>query len=224
VGSRSSAQSSSNGFPTLTQPPVIKQVQQLDGPSKPRDPLFVQGMGRTDPKYGTANTNEDLLDYNIRLDPPGAELLFGRLDSESSLMERMRQENKNRPQAEKVMFPEKPVLSNQPFMARTFPAQAIFAEPNYVSYHRLYTEDKNVERYGWELGILQPIVSTAGFYKDVFFLPAKIASYPHRRYDASAGQCLPGDPIPYLLYPPEITWQGGLVQIGTIVGLYGVIP
>jgi hypothetical protein len=216
----------------LAPPSSLRPVQGLDveanGPKLPgppkRDPLFAQGMSKTDPKYGTANTNEDLLDYNIRLDPPGAELLFGRLDSEWSLQERMRQENKNRPQAEKVMFPELPVLASTAFSNRTFPAAAIFAEPNYVNYKRLHFEEKNSERFGWELGILQPVVSTATFYKDVFFLPSKVASHYRRGYETSAGYCLPGEPVPYLLYPPEVTVAGAVAQAGVLVGLYAIIP
>lgn len=213
--------------PTSGVRPAQFDVQQK-APKPPstqtRDPIFAQGINRPDPKYGTANTNEDLLDYNIRLDPPGAELLFGRLDSELSLQERMRQENKNRPQAERVMFPELPVLSSMSFSNRTFPAAAIFAEPNYVNYKRLHFEEKNSERFGWELGILQPALSAANFYKDVFFLPTKVASYYRRGYETSAGYCLPGEPVPYLLYPPEVTTAGGIAQVGVLVGLFAIIP
>jgi hypothetical protein len=229
---QNSPNSSTKSFPTLppadvnalNPPSNIRPAQfnPLDPKSKlpnPRDPGFAQGRGYT----GPMNTTQDLLDYNVRLDPPGPEIVF-RAESEDMVMERMRQENKNKPQAVRVQFPEKPVLSRVAFTARSFPPSAIYAEPNFVMHHRLYFEEKNVERFGWELGILQPIVSTAAFYKDVIFLPHNFGSFPHRRYDSSAGKCLPGDTVPYLLYPPELTITGGLLQIGTVVGLYGIVP
>ena len=49
-------------------------------------------------------------------------------------------------------------------------------EPAYVVYRRLYFEEKNAERYGWELGMFQPAVSTLYFFKDVALLPHNIAT------------------------------------------------
>jgi hypothetical protein len=97
-------------------------------------------------------------------------------------------------------------------------------EPNYVCYRRLFFEDKNSERYGWELGYLQPPISAGLFFKDVLFFPYHFFSDPWRRYEASAGYCLPGSPVPYLLYPPDLSVMGGLAEIGVIVALAAVIP
>ena len=97
-------------------------------------------------------------------------------------------------------------------------------EPNYVVYRRLYFEDKNSERYGWDLGPIQPLVSTLCFFKDVALWPHNFASYPCRRFDTSAGQCLPGDPVPYICYPPEFTTAGLLAEAGVIGLLYVAVP
>ena len=125
-------------------------------------------------------------------------------------------------------FPEvQPVApTGTTYVAKTvnYPPAGIAIEPSYVTHHRLYFEDKNTERYGWDLGIAQTFVSAATFYKDVFFLPAQIASHPHERYDTSAGKCRPGDPVPYYLYPPEIDIWGYAAQASTLVGAAFIFP
>ena len=166
---------------------------------------------------------EALLEYQIRLEPPGPELLF-RLESEDQLQERIRQEAKQRNIPEQVEFPNKPTLSQTPFQARAFPSLTCQVEPLFVMHRRLYFEDLNHERYGWDLGFIQPLVSLGAFYKDVLLLPHNMASRPHTRYEASAGYCMPGDPVPYLLYPPQVTLPGSLFEAGVWVGLAGIIP
>jgi hypothetical protein len=107
---------------------------------------------------------------------------------------------------------------------RTFAPAAMRVEPNYLCYGRLYFEDKNSERYGWELGPLQPFVSTLKFYGDMLTLPYNIGTRPCQRFEANAGYCLPGDPVPYLIYPVEASLSGALLQAGTVVGLYAIFP
>lgn len=105
-----------------------------------------------------------------------------------------------------------------------YPPMKTTIEPDYVVHRRLYFEQINNERYGWDLGIIQPAVSTLAFYKDTLLWPARLASYPFERYDTSAGKCYPGSPVPYYLYPPEISLFGGTVGVGTIVGVAALIP
>jgi hypothetical protein len=97
---------------------------------------------------------------------------------------------------------------------------AIFAEPSYVDYRRLLFEDKNTERYGWNLGPIQPFVSAYEFLGGVVILPYKFFSWPCLRYDSNAGLCLPGDPVPYFLYPPGISLSGAAAEAGIIVALH----
>lgn len=113
---------------------------------------------------------------------------------------------------------------NQTYAPRVFVPSAMRVEANYLCYGRLYFEDKNSERYGWELGPLQPFVSTLKFYKDVLSLPYNYGTRPCQRFEANAGYCLPGDPVPYLIYPVEASLTGGLLEAGTIVGLYAIFP
>ena len=138
----------------------------------------------------------------------------------------MRQERRDStgPGGDTIQFPEKPKLTDQAYEARRFAPLVELAEPDYVVYRRLYFEEKNSERYGWELGPIQPVVSTLYFFKDSLLLPHNFASYPCRRFDTSAGQCRPGDPVPYTVYPPEFTGTGLLAEVGAVALLFWAIP
>jgi hypothetical protein len=97
-------------------------------------------------------------------------------------------------------------------------------EPNFHGHRRLYFEEKNAERFGWDLGIVQPVISTLYFYKDTLLWPAKLASHPFERYDSSAGKCLPGSAVPYYLYPPEVSLFGAGIGGAIITGAAIIIP
>lgn len=111
-----------------------------------------------------------------------------------------------------------------PYAPRVFAPSALRVEPMYVCYGRLFFEDKNTERYGWQLGPLQPLFSAAKFYSDLLAFPYNYGTRPCQRYEADAGYCLPGDPVPYLLYPVELSLTGGLLEAGTAVGLAAILP
>ena len=175
------------------------------------------------PPMGT-RAGQDPYEAYIRLEPPGRERLFGSRDTERELEERMRQERRDTGSNDTIVFPEKPKLTDQAYQPRQFAPMVEVAEPNYVVYRRLYFEEKNSERYGWDLGPAQPIVSALAFFKDTLLFPHNFASYPCRRFETSAGYCQPGDPVPYLCYPPELTGSGLLAETGLIYLLYVAIP
>jgi hypothetical protein len=162
--------------------------------------------------------------YQIQLEPPSRDRLF-RLESEASLAERLRQENidKGEPGG-RLEFPEEPPLTTEKYLVRDWPTRSIIAEPNYVCYGRMYFEDKNSERYGWDLGFIQPFVSAGRFYWDLATLPYHFGSDPCRMCECSAGYCLPGDPVPYLCYPPELSVTGTLAEAAVIGGLVVTFP
>jgi hypothetical protein len=136
--------------------------------------------------------------------------------------------------AEVIRYMESPIFGNfpqnydpmtkSPFEPRAFQATVQQVEPTYVCYRRLYFEDKDTERYGWELGVLQPVVSLGKFYLDMAMFPYNFATRPCQRFEANAGYCLPGDPVPYLIYPTEFSIPGGLAEAGVIVGLAAIFP
>lgn len=118
------------------------------------------------------------------------------------------------------------VKSNVPLPSRagTTPPMRALLEPGYVVHRRLFFEEKNAERYGWNLGMAQPFVSAAYFYKDLLLWPSHIASNLRERYDTNAGKFLPGSPVPYYLYPPEITLKGGALGAGAILAVIFLLP
>jgi hypothetical protein len=166
---------------------------------------------------------EEEQEVKIQLEPPGSDRIFGRRDSERSLQVRMRQEwrDQKRPPFE---FPDEPVLSTQVYAGRVFPPMTETVEPNYTCYGRLYFEDKNSERYGWDLGFIQPFVSAGIFFWDTATLPYHLGTEPCRRYECNAGYCMPGDPVPYLLYPPVYSVTGAAAEIGAVVALAAIFP
>jgi hypothetical protein len=107
-------------------------------------------------------------------------------------------------------------VSKGQFQPRELPPASMFIEPNIVTHQRLYFEERNAERYGWDLGFIQPLVSTGYYLKDLANLPFTFITKPCQRYDSSAGKCLPGDPVPYLLYPPEISAVPKIVSYGLL--------
>ncbi len=168
---------------------------------------------------------EETQEITIQLEPPGPAGLFGSRDSESGLQERMRQEARDQKIApERIYFPEEPVLSTQAYASRKFPPMMETVEPNYVCYGRLLFEEKNSERYGWDLGFIQPFVSGGKFFFDVAALPYHIWTAPCRRYECSAGYCLPGNPVPYLWYPQELSLTGSVMEAGTVIALIAMFP
>lgn len=159
----------------------------------------------------------------VRLDPPGLERLFGTRETERQLEERMRQEAKDAGLVDAVKFPATALLDD-PYKPRQFAPSVAIAEPSYVVYRRLYFEEKNAERNGWNKGIIQPLVSTLYFYKDVIFLPHNCASDFCRRFETNAGECWPGNSLPYMLYPPEFTVTGSAMEAAVIIAAIAIVP
>ncbi len=97
-------------------------------------------------------------------------------------------------------------------------------EPNYVIYRRLYFQQNNFERYGWDLGPVTSVVSAATFLADFLTLPYHAFTDPCRCMESNAGWCLPGDPVPLMLYPPELSLTGTLAEAGTVLALVAIFP
>jgi hypothetical protein len=159
------------------------------------------------------------------LEAPSPERVF-RLESEASLYERMAREASEGkdPLAMryKIEFPHYPPSPPPGILVRRWPSQAEVVEPAYVCYGRLYFEQINAERYGWDLGIIHPLVSAGKFFTDVALLPYHAGTDPLRCYECDTGYCLPGDPVPLLCYPPELSVTGALAE-GAAIGLLFVM-
>lgn len=162
--------------------------------------------------------------YSVQLEPPGNQRLF-RLESERSLQERMRQEALGRPQPERIDFPVEPDIGEGlTYAGRTWRPMQEVVEAAYTCYGRLYFEERNAERFGWDLGPIQPFVSAGYFFFDLVALPYHMGTDPCRCYDCNSGYCLPGDPVPYVLYPPGLSVTGAVAEGVTWVGIAALFP
>jgi hypothetical protein len=192
-----------------------------------RDAAIQPAAFQTPPRMLAPPVGEEVPDFQIQLEPPGPLRLF-RLESEKAMMERMRQEvREHTPPGttpDRLIFPDEPVITRQPYTGRSFPPANMLVEPQYVCYQRLLFEQKNAERYGWDLGPIHPFVSLSAFYWDLVTLPYHLWTAPCRQYECSAGYCLPGDPVPLLLYPPELSLTGLVAEAGTITALFAIFP
>jgi hypothetical protein len=199
--------------------------------SKPPGPVgrgvVLQRTALAEPPPAMGAGQDETEGFQIQLEPPGPDRLF-RVESEANFYERIRQETRGRQSAdrivERVEFPVEPVLATGSFPGRTFPPLQEVVEPNYLCYGRLYFEEKNSERYGWDLGIIQPLVSAGAFYCDLLWLPYHMGTEPCRKYECNAGYCLPGDPVPYLIYPPEFSVTGLAAETAVVAGLLYIFP
>lgn len=169
-----------------------------------------------------ATVGDDRMEPYVRTDLPGPQRLFLR-QSETQFFDRIAQEVKKQGGA-RAMFPETPILSKEPWRPRAFPPMVEFVEPAYVCHRRLYFEQPNFERYGYDFGVLQPAMNLGVFYYDVFMFPYHAFSDLHNCTECNVGKCLPGDPAPMLYTPERFSVTGTIGQAAAIVGGLYLFP
>lgn len=192
-------------------------------PDRPASP-----GGATTPPTPESSDLGTLADYGIEITPPTLQRLF-RLDSEARLKARIKEETLHRPlrpdeSPQVAVFPTYKPLTDEAYEPRQFGGLVKQIEPNYVNFWRLYAQQINFERYGWSLGPVTPIVSASLAFKDFAMLPYNFATRPLQRVESSAGYCFPGDPVPFLLYPPEFSLTGAGWETAIIAAAFAVIP
>lgn len=232
--------------PPLPPPTGVTPVPVLTPPSVPAPPgRPVAFQKPADPKAGEAPKPpgpDKPPGEKERTDPGGAlpatpgeapskELVF-RLQGDDALNQRVLTELN--PKNEKMKADSYKFPAGQPLVPAgttyipktyTYPASQSTLSPLWVSHRRLYFEEMNSERAGWDAGLLQPVISTAYFYKDTLFWPHNLASgFWKDRYDVSAGKCMPGNPTPYYLYPPGFTAGGTLLEATLVTGTVFIFP
>jgi hypothetical protein len=168
-----------------------------------------------------AAANENPYEGILRL--PGPEEVF-KLESEEAW--KIRQQNKanDLKRGDRLEFPKPLVLAKGRYAGRTWPEMHCTTEPDYVCYQKLLFEQKNFERYGWDLGPITPVVSAFAFYTDFWTVPYHLATDPFRCYECSAGYCKPGDPVPLMLYPLQLSASGALAETAAILTLVVIFP
>lgn len=148
-----------------------------------------------------------------------------RLDGDSVLNRRIQRELGDK--KDEFPLPNALLPAGATYTPKTagYPPVRAKLEPTYVIHRRLYFEDTNAERAGWDMGPVQPIFSAAWFVRDVVLLPHNVASgFWKNRWDTSAGKCPPGAPTPYYLYPRGYTVSGLLWEVPLVVGLTYIFP
>ena len=159
---------------------------------------------------------------SLSLDPPGFDRVHV-IKSEADMFQTWKQIAKDTT-GERLVFPEPPILTREPFLGRSWPQTACLTEPHYVEYGRLMFEEVNAERYGWDLGMFGVVVSSAYFAKDFALLPYHRFTDPCRWLDSGAGLCLPGDPVPYRLYPEGLSLTGAVAEVAAVSAILAIFP
>ncbi len=185
-------------------------------------------MASEQPPANDDTKSETLADYNIEVKPPTLDRLY-RIDSEANLKRRLAEEIAKRPSKDTtkekaVIFPEYKPLTDEQYQQRQMGGLIKQIEPQYLVHGRLYCEELNAERYGWDLGVIHPFVSGAVALKDFALFPYNFATRPYQRFEASSGKCFPGDPVPFLLYPPEISIPGSALEAGVFLAAFAIVP
>ncbi|MCS7046521.1 MAG: hypothetical protein NZO58_09215 [Gemmataceae bacterium] len=155
---------------------------------------------------------------------PSIERMTDRRESEAQFNERLRQEYFSRPGAPRVSFPDHPPLTKEVYAGRNFKPMVEVIEPGFVMHRRLYFEQPNFERHGWELGYLTPLLSAGSFVSNVVTLPYHVFTRPWDPWDSSAGKLRPGDNPPLLWYRPEYSHTGLLGQAAAVAGFVLTFP
>lgn len=207
-GLRLPAQSPENGVVLLpaTAMPDALMDEPIPAESDETPSSTVPAMAQAPPASSVEREESQIFHPLLRLDLPGPQILF-RLESEVQLRERLRQEAKQRPggvSRGRLEFPDdRVVLTKDTYPLRQWPEQAEVVEPYYVAYRRLYFNQINLTRYGWDLGVLAPFISTSTFFLDFATFPFQLVLRPCPRFQYNTGYPLPGEPVPLLLYPPR---------------------
>ncbi len=166
---------------------------------------------------------EETVDFSVTTELPGPDRMFRR-ESETDFLERIRQEGKGKAGTNRIVFPENPPLTKEPFRRREFPHLVQSVEPSYVCHGRLLFEQPNFERAGWNLGVLTPLVCVGKYYYDVVLLPYHCFTRPFEHTDCSAGKILPGDPTPLYLYHETFSVTGLVGEAAVLTGLFYLFP
>lgn len=166
---------------------------------------------------------EEDIDFAVTVELPGPDRLFRR-ESEVELFERIKQEARKRGSNVKVTFPEEQPLTREKYAGRAWGPMKEYVEPAYVLHGRLLFEQPNFERYGWDLGVMQPAVCLGVYFYDLALLPYHVCTRPLECTDSSAGKCLPGDATPLHLYREQLSVTGLLGQAAVVTGAIFVFP
>jgi hypothetical protein len=197
------------------QPTGITQAVYVKTPAKAEPIVQVQAQG-------LRGMGDDVDDF-VKIELPGPQRLFMR-ETEEQFFDRVRAHMRKQPDGGRVIFPEQTPVSREPYRARAFPAMLAQVEPCYVCHGRLYLEQPNFERLGYDFGVLTAPICLGVFYYDTLLLPYHAWSDLRVRYECSAGKCMPGDQAPFTIPRERFSVTGLVGQSGTMIGLGFLFP
>jgi hypothetical protein len=212
--------------PPLVAAPVGRRVQSADSKeaaAQDEEGVFYAQPPRRYLKTGAqisrpgTKVDEQDIDFAIHPELPGIIDLTRRL-SEAQLFESIRQEARKRPGSGRIAFPVEPVIGTEPYAGRRFHQMVTTVEPAYICHKRLLFQQANFERFGWDVGAIQPSLHLLIFWYDMVFLPYHIWERPCQDFDCTAGRCLPGDPTPFRIPRERFSLSGLAAEIGTFFG------
>lgn len=193
-------------------------------PPPPRQQQPAPPLGGGAPIADPGLEYEQTVPYAIQLEVPSIGRVAQSVESDAQLKERVRQENRERKTPERITFPDDPIISTDTYQGRKWNPMKMEVAPYYVCHGRLYFEQTNFERYGWGLGVFTPLINASAFLYDFVTWPYHLAVEPWRRIEYNTGYCLPGDPVPLLLFPLHPSATGFVAEVSTILTLVAVFP
>jgi hypothetical protein len=162
---------------------------------------------------------DEKAEFAVQVIPPGLDRLTRRI-SEKEFYDLLREESRREPGVARIYFPDEEPVSTEQYTGRVGPYMVRFVEPFYVCHKPLYFEQKNFERYGWDLGVISPGIEAVRYYYDLVMLPYHVGADTCHCFDCSAGKCLPGDPVPLLCYPERFSITGLVFEASSVFGIW----
>ena len=215
-------------------PPPVPGAQSAPARPVPLPGSAVNALNPQEPKPKVDSPKVIQVDPKVYTVLPDRDKIFVIYDDaqlERIIMNTIRESDKKRDvktdEATLRFPPIAPVGDGMPYQAKTsaYPPMQTTYDALYMIHRRLHFEEKNAERYGWDLGAIQPLVSALYFYRDFMLWPQSLASgFAYGFWDTNAGKCLPGSPTPYYLYPPGLTITGTAFEGVIITGLAFIFP
>jgi len=100
----------------------------------------------------------------------------------------------------------------------------VFWDAPAVSHRPLYFEDVNLERHGFKVPLVQPVLSAAHFFGRLPTLPYLMVAEKHRQQRYTLGHYRPGSAASYAWYLPRPSIAGGVVGAAAVTGVLFAFP
>ncbi len=207
------------GQPEIQRTINFTMVPQQDQAQNPNEGVTNQSLqpqpGPPIQRTGFQRPGVDDSGFYINTELPGVLRLFKRTSEKTFQKELELEFNRT---GQRIAFPPEPQVSNEPYQPRVFASIVREVTPSVVCHGRVFFEQPNFDRHGWELGYLQPFISGGVFLYDVVLFPYHSWTDPCDVFECSAGKCLPGDRTPLYWYREKLSFTGLVGQslaIGT---------